>query len=135
MSKSVVTRLFIGAALAMIVGLLITVAALISALAGGVITIGGPAVVTVSGSGFAGMLVWFVVAAIAFSLGAVLGIASWIGALLNTYQLEDKTWFLAVLVLGLISLGWIAMIAYVVAGPDGTEFAPSTRRVASASGT
>ena len=28
---------------------------------------------------------------------------------------------LAAIVLGLVSLGWIAMIAYVVAGPDGLE--------------
>jgi hypothetical protein len=45
---------------------------------------------------------------------------SWIGALVNTAQLVDKTWFIVILVLGLFSFGLVAMIAYVIAGPDGT---------------
>ena len=130
MSKSTVTRLFIGAALAMIVGLVICVVAVFAAIASGTVTIGGPAVVTIDGSGFAGTLVWLVIAGIAFSLGAVLGIASWIGALVNTFQLEDKTWFFAVLVLGVVSLGWVAVLAYVIAGPDSTRYAMGSRRVA-----
>ena len=55
-------------------------------------------------------------------------IAAWVGALLNTSSLEDKTWFATLLVLGLVSLGWVAVIAYVLTGPDGTtrNAAPST---------
>ena len=53
--------------------------------------------------------------------GAIAGLVSWIGALLNTAQLEDKTWFVLLLVLGLFSFGVLAMIAYVLAGPDGTR--------------
>ena len=44
-----------------------------------------------------------------------------IGALLNTWQLEDKAWFASLLALGLVGFGVVAMIAYVVAGPDGTK--------------
>ena len=44
---------------------------------------------------------------------------SWIGALLNTSQVESKAWFIALLLLGIFSLGVFAMIAYVIAGPDG----------------
>jgi hypothetical protein len=44
---------------------------------------------------------------------------AWIGALLNTAQLDDKTWFVVLLLLGLFSFGLLAMIAYVIAGPDG----------------
>jgi hypothetical protein len=135
MSKAIVTRLFIGAALSVIVGLLIAIAGAITALASGVVTIGGPAVVTVNGTGFAGTLVWLLVAGLAFGLGAVLGIASWIGALFNTYQLEDKTWFFAILLLGIVSLGWIAMLAYVIGGPDGTRSAMRPTRVATTPGT
>jgi hypothetical protein len=56
-------------------------------------------------------------------------IASWVGALLNTSRLDDKTWFVVLLVLGLVSAGWVAMIAYVLAGPDGTaqDSTPSAR--------
>ena len=40
---------------------------------------------------------------------------AWIGALLNTWQLEDKLWFGALLVGGLLGLGVVAMIAYSLA--------------------
>jgi len=121
MSKSSVTRLFVGAVLAVVVGVLVAFAAIVAALAGGVVTIGGPAVVTVNGGAFAGTLVWLIIASLAITGGALAAIASWIGALLNTVQLEDKTWFVALLVLGLFSLGWVAMAAYVFAGPDATR--------------
>ena len=61
------------------------------------------------------------IAALAVIGGLIGGLVSWIGALLNTSRLEDKTWFIVLLVLGLVSFGLVAMIAYVIAGPDGTE--------------
>ena len=45
---------------------------------------------------------------------------AWIGALVNTSRLEDKTWFVVLLVLGLLSFGFIPMLVYVLGGPDGT---------------
>ena len=45
---------------------------------------------------------------------------AWIGALVNTARLDDKAWFVVLLVLGLLSFGFIAMLVYVLAGPDGT---------------
>ena len=53
---------------------------------------------------------------------------SWIGALLNTSQLESKTWFAVLLLTGIFNFGFIAMLAYVIAGPDGS--APTSRPVA-----
>jgi hypothetical protein len=99
-------------------GLVVAVATVVAALAGGVVAIGGPTVITVDGGGFAGTLGWLVIASLAFAGGAIAAIASWIGALANTARLDDKTWFVALLVLGLCSFGWIAMVAYVIAGPD-----------------
>jgi len=52
--------------------------------------------------------------------GAICGLVSWIGALLNTWRLESKTWFAVLFLLGIFNLGFFAMIAYLVAGPDGT---------------
>ena len=121
MSKALVTRLFVAAVLAVVVGLVIVVGAAMAALAEGAVTIGGPTVVTVNGTAFAGTLGWLILGAVAIAAGALAAIASWIGALLNTAQLEDKTWFVALLVLGLFSLGWAAMAAYVLAGPDSTK--------------
>ena len=72
-----------------------------------------------------GALSWtvglLVIASVMIAAGTVAAIASWVGALLNTAQLEDKTWFAALHVLGLVSLGWLGMIAYVFAGPDRTS--------------
>ena len=45
---------------------------------------------------------------------------SWIGALLNTWRLDSKTWFAVLLLLGIFNLGFFAMVAYLIAGPDGT---------------
>lgn len=53
-----------------------------------------------------------------FIAGGVLQFIAWIGAMVNTKRAEDKTWFVLLLVLGLIGLQFIAMIVYLVAGPD-----------------
>ena len=57
--------------------------------------------------------------------GAITQFVAWIGAVVNTYQLEDKLWFWVLLAGGLLGLLWgvipfAAMVAYLVAGPDGT---------------
>jgi hypothetical protein len=59
----------------------------------------------------------------AAAVGGVLQLAGWVGALVNTYQLADKTWFVVLLVGGIIGLSFFlvacaAMIAYLVVGPD-----------------
>ena len=56
--------------------------------------------------------------------GGLVQLVAWIGALVNTYQVPDKTWFAVVLGGGVLGLffglvGFAAMVAYVVAGPDG----------------
>ena len=66
------------------------------------------------------MVAGFAVAAV----GGLVQLAAWIGALVNTYQLPDKTWFAVVLAGGLLGLafglvGFAAMAAYLIAGPDG----------------
>ena len=105
MSKSTITRLFVGAIVAAGAGLVLVLAAVWTAIASDV-------AVTVT---------LVVVGSLAMIAGAVAGVVSWIGALLNTAQLEDKTWFGSLLVLGLFSLGVPAMVAYLLAGPDGTS--------------
>ncbi len=121
MSKTTVTRLFVGGVVTVVAGIVLAFAAVVAALAGGGIVIGGAAVVEVHGGPFAWALVGLVIALVAITGGAIAGLVSWIGALLNTAQIEDKTWFVLLLVLGLLSFGWVAMIAYVLAGPDGTR--------------
>ena len=121
-SKRTVVRLFVGAVVAFGLGLVLGLAALWAALASDAIDIGGSHVVDVNGgSGAWTALGLVIVASLAILVGTFAAVLSWIGALLNTWRLEDKTWFGALLALGLLGLGVIAMIAYVVAGPDGTR--------------
>jgi len=126
MSKPLITRLFFAAILALAVGVVLTIATAVMALANGVVDLGGPSVVHVDGTALAELIPWLLIAALVFVAGEVAAVFSWVGALLNTWQFDDKAWFLALLLLGVFSLGWVAMIAYVVAGPDATR--PRTAR-------
>jgi hypothetical protein len=53
--------------------------------------------------------------------GAIVQFVAWIGALVNSYQLQDKLWFVLTLILGLIGFGLVMMIVYLIAAPDGYE--------------
>ena len=60
-------------------------------------------------------------------VGSIAQFAAWIGALINSYALPEKTWFAVLLAGGVLSfvfapLGFAAMIAYVIAAPDGTPY-------------
>ena len=68
-----------------------------------------------SGSGAWTALGLVIVGSLAALAGTIAAVVSWIGALLNTWQLEDKMWFGLLLAEGLLGLGVVAMIAYVVA--------------------
>jgi hypothetical protein len=122
MSKKNVTRLFLGAIVAVVAGVVLGIAALSAALASDAIDLGGSDYIDVNG----GTGAWtafglVIVGSLAALGGTIAAVVSWIGALLNTWQLEDKMWFSSLLAGGLLGLGVVAMIAYVVAGPDGTR--------------
>lgn len=135
-SKPTVTRVFIGAIVAMAAGVILGFAALWAALAGGLFVVGGPDVVSVHGGSVGwSVLALVILAFVAFTAGAIAALVSWIGALLNTAELEDKTWFVLLLVLGLWNFGIIAMAAYVLAGPDGTRRRTPASGVATAAQT
>jgi hypothetical protein len=78
--------------------------------------------------GFFWMTIWMIVlGGIVAAIGGVVQLAAWIGAVVNSYLLPDKTWFSVVLIGGVLGLffgliGFAAMIAYVVAAPDGTPY-------------
>lgn len=66
--------------------------------------------------------------AVLVMIGAALGlVVAWIGAVLNTANLADKTWFIVVLVGGLLGVGFLVTVAYVIAGPDGQPMTVPTR--------
>ena len=133
MSKATVTRLFIGSIIAVAAGAVVAIIAVALAIANDVFVWNGTAVVAVEQSPLAlALLAFGLVSGLAILGGVVGGFVSWIGALLNTSQLESKTWFLVLLLLGIFNLGFFAMIAYVLAGPDGTTTVASRRAPAPA---
>ena len=130
MTKPTVTALFLGSVVAVVAGAILAFVAVWIAFANGAFIMDGPDVVGVQSTPSAWIILGLgIVAALAVIAGLIGGLVSWIGALLNTALLDDKLWFILLLVLGLLSFGLIAMIAYVIAGPDGTA-----RRVVRAPG-
>ena len=129
MTKETVTRVFVGSVVAVVAGTVLAFAAVWFAYANGAFVMSGPDVIGIQPTASAWVMVaLLIVAALAVIGGFIGGLVSWIGALLNTAQLEDKTWFIVLLVLGLLSFRLVAMIAYVIGGPDSTGPARSESR-------
>ena len=120
MSKATITRPFIGSVIAVVAGAVVMIAAIWIAYATDSFIMTGHDVTGIHSTGLAWAMVGLgIVSILALLGGCIGGLVAWIGALLNTSELQDKTWFVILLVLGLFSFGLVAMIAYVVAGPDG----------------
>lgn len=124
MTKATVTRLFVGSAIAVVSGAILAVAAVWIAIANDVFILSGNDIVGLRWTAVTWATLGLgIVGSLAVIGGMIAGLVSWIGALLNTSQLESKTWFLVLLLLGIFSFGVIGMLAYVIAGPDGTRAA------------
>ena len=105
MSKKNVTRLFVGALVAVGAGVVLGIVALWAALASDAIDVGGNDVIGVNGgSGAWTALGLVIVGSLAILGGSIAAVVSWIGALL-TWQLQDKMWFASLLALGLLGFG------------------------------
>jgi hypothetical protein len=129
MSKPTVTRIFIAALIAVAAGASLTVAAVSLAFVANVFITSGSDVVDVRTTSLAWSLLGLgIVGGVGVIGGLITGLVAWIGALLNTWQLESKTWFAVLLLTGIFNFGFIAMLAYVIAGPDGS--APPARHAA-----
>jgi hypothetical protein len=121
MTKSNVTKLFIGSLIAIVAGVFLVALGFMIALATGTFVMEGPDVTGFQLSSSAPAAFGLAsVGLLAIVGGAIAQFVAWIGAVVNTSRLEDKTWFIVLLVLGLLSFGFIAMLVYVLAGPDGT---------------
>lgn len=122
MRKSTIVKMFIGSLIGLAAAVVLFLVAGAAALASGAFIMNGPDVVGVRPSALGwSMLGLAAVAVVAMVAAAIIQFVAWIGAVLNTAELPDKTWFIVLLILGLVSLGFPAMIVYVIAGPDGTE--------------
>lgn len=122
MSKPTINRIFIGSVIAFVAAAILVIAAVWLAYVNDVFVMDGPDVVGVRATAFAwSMLALAIVSGLAMVAALMGGLVAWIGALLNTAQLDDKTWFIILLLLGIWNLGVFAMVAYVIAGPDGVR--------------
>jgi len=122
MSKTMIVRIFWSSLIALFVALMLMLAGGIMLYASGSLVMDGPDVVGLDWGPFP----WSMVAlaafgALVFLIGAVAQLVAWIGAVLNTVELDDKAWFAVLLITGLLGIGLVSMIAYAIAGPDSTQ--------------
>ena len=128
MTKSTVTRLFVGSLIAIIGGIILLATGILVGFANGAFLMSGRDVSGIQATPFAWTMVGLGVLGILAMLGGGIGqFVAWLGAVLNTSRLEDKTWFILLLVLGLLSFGFVPMVIYLLIGPDGTT--SSARRM------
>jgi len=133
MRKSTITRTWIG-------GLVVFAAGIIVSIAGVVLMLGyGGTFAQVAGTNdynfTPDMSAFFwttvgvtVVGGVVALIGGIVQLAAWIGGLFNSYLLPSKGWFAVLLAGGVLSfafapIGFAAMLAYVVAAPDGEPYA------------
>ena len=120
MTRTTVVRLFTGSLIGLAAGAVMLGMAVAVAFANDVFVMAGPDVAGLRPGVWTGVfiamagLAVLIVAAVAVTL-----LVAWVGAVVNTAYLENKTWFVVELVLGLLGFVFIAVLAYVVAGPDG----------------
>jgi hypothetical protein len=92
MTKAMITRLFVGSLLAVVGGLVLLFIGAVLGYANNAFQMNGPDVIGIQSNSAA----WTVVALVAISLVAMLGgaigqLVAWIGAVLNTAQLQRPT--------------------------------------------
>jgi hypothetical protein len=128
MTKATIVKLWLAGLAVLIAGLAVAGISL-----GLMLAYGGSYVAAPTGNGyefvprldgfFWGTVGFMIVGGVIAAVGATAQLAAWIGAMVNTYPLADKTWFVILLAGGLIGLSFGllhlgVMIAYIVAGPD-----------------
>jgi len=122
MTKPTIVTLFWGSIIGLVAGFVLMGIAIALAISNDVFVMNGPDVTGIK----SGVLSWTLLGLMGLAIllllfAAVAHFVAWIGAVINTAQLPDKTWFVVLLVVGLLGLVFIATVAYVIAGPDGLK--------------
>ncbi len=131
MSRRTVQQIFVWTLVGMIAGLVVLVTALIALVANHAFIMDGPDVVGFRATPFTWTMVGIGVAGVLLVIGGAIGqFVAWIGALVRTVELTDKTWFVILLVTGLLGVGLVGMIVYLIAAkePDDRAAAGQTHR-------
>jgi len=120
MLKPTVIRIFIGSLIAFAAGAIVATIAIALAIANNVFVMDGNDIAAIQGGALTSALLGLaLLGGLAAVGGIIAGFIAWIGAVLNTWQLESKAWFVALVLTGIFNFGFIAMLIYVIAGPDG----------------
>ncbi len=129
MNKHRITELFVGSLVAIGGGLVLLFVTGLLAYANGSFVMNGPDVVGVRATPFGWTMIGLGCLAVLILIAAVVvQFVAWIAAVLNAYRLPDKTWFVVLLVTGLLSVGLMGMIIYVLAAPDSERPAPALQQ-------
>src|SRR5690242_10817366 len=108
MSKTMIVKIFWSSLIALFAALMLMLVGGVLLYSSGSLVMDGPDVVGLEADPFA----WSMVAlaafgALVFAAGAVAQLVAWIGALLNSVELDDKAWFAVLLITGLLGIGLV----------------------------
>jgi hypothetical protein len=134
-TKSLIVKLFWGSLIGLAAGLVLVGVTGVLTISNDIFVMSGPDVTGIR----SGVLSWtllglLVLAMLILLFAAVAHFVAWIGAVLNTAQLPDKTWCVVLLVVGLLGLVFIATAAFVIAGPDGLKAKEEARALPQSGG-
>ena len=122
MTKSMIVKLFWGSLIGLVAGLVLMGITVALAISNHIFVMSGPDVTGIKSGALSWTLLGLMGLAVLLLLfAAVAHFVAWIGAVLNTAHLPDKTWCVLLLIVGLLGLVFIATVAYVIAGPDGLK--------------
>jgi len=133
MTKPMITRTWIAGLVVLAAGLVVAVVGVLLMLGyGGTFThIAGTAnaynFVSKLDSFFWSTVAVIVAGGVLAAIGGIVQLAAWIGGLVNSYRVPDKTWFVILLLGGVFGLafgliGFAVMVAYIIAAPDGVLY-------------
>jgi hypothetical protein len=114
MSRRTISMLFYGSLIAMAVGLVMLGVALAVAFASDSFVMDGNSVVGIQTTLGWSMATIGAIALLILVAAAIGQLVAWIGALIATASDENKTWFLVLLVAGLLGFSFIAMLVFLL---------------------
>jgi ABC-type antimicrobial peptide transport system permease subunit len=118
MSRRTISRLFYGSLIAIGAALLLALGATAMAFQTGSLVVEGPNQVRVT-SALGWVLVTLgAIAIFTLFVAAIAQVVAWIGALIATAPEENKTWFLVLLVGGLLGFTFLTMLLYLLIDTD-----------------
>ena len=119
MSRRTVQQIFVWTLVGVMAGLVLLTTAVVGLLSDHAFIMDGPDVVGFRSDSFTWTMVGIGEAGVLLVVGGAIGqFVAWVGALVRTVELTDKTWFVVLLVTGLLGAGLVGMIVYLIAAKE-----------------